>query len=88
MKRNLTLAALAMTAALGLGLVTAPHAATAAEEAYEVVAGQVTNIDPTRHRVTVRSSDGQTHEFEASDETLKDLKVGDRIEAKRRPAPD
>jgi hypothetical protein len=35
--------------------------------------------------VTVRSSDLQIHEFEASDETLKDLKVGDRIEAKRRP---
>ena len=88
MKRNLTLVALALTAALGQGLVTAPRAATAAESASDVVAGQVTNIDPERSRVTVRSSDGQTHEFEASAETLRDLKVGDRIEAKRRPAPE
>jgi hypothetical protein len=34
--------------------------------------------------VTLRTSDGETHEFEASPETLRDLKLGDRIEAKRR----
>jgi len=85
MKETLVLvAALALTAALG----AAPRAATAAEAAPEVVAGQVTNIDPGRNRVTVRSSDGQAHEFEASAETLQTLKVGDRIEAKRRPAPE
>lgn len=87
MKQNLALAALALTAALGLGAVTAPQAATGVDATSDVVAGQVTNIDAARHRVTVRSSDGQTHEFEASDETLKDLKVGDRIEAKRRLTP-
>jgi len=89
MKQTLVLAAaLALTAALGPGLVMSPRAALAGESAAEVVAGQVTNIDPGRSRVTVRSSDGQPHEFEASAETLKTLKVGDRIEAKRRPAPE
>ena len=50
----------------------------------QVIAGTVTKID-LRSRVTVRSSDGEPHEFEASAETLKNLKVGDQIEAKRRP---
>jgi Cu/Ag efflux protein CusF len=76
---------MALTVALGLGMFAAPRAATAAEQASEVIAGEVTKIDLDRSRVTVRSSDGKPHEFEASAETLKDLSVGDRIEAKRRP---
>ena len=60
----------------------------AAAQASDVVAGLVTKIDLERSRVTVRSSDGNPHEFEASAETLKDLKVGDRIEATRRPTTD
>jgi hypothetical protein len=86
MRRSLGLAAMVLTVALGQGIVAAPRAATAAEEASEIVAGEVTKVDHERSRVTVRSSDGQLHEFEASAETLKDLKVGDRLEAKRRPA--
>ena len=85
MRRSLGLAAMALTFALGQGIVAAPRAATGAEQASEVIAGTVTKIDLDRSRVTVRSSDGEPHEFEASAETLKDLKVGDRIEAKRRP---
>ena len=48
------------------------------------VGGQVTKVDPGRNRVTVRDGDGTDREFEASKETIQDLKVGDRIEAKRR----
>jgi Cu/Ag efflux protein CusF len=84
MRRSLGLAAMALTFALGQGIVAAPRAATAAEQASEVVAGVVTKIDLDRSRVTVRGSDGKPHEFEASAETLKGLKVGDQIEAKRR----
>ena len=84
MRRSLGLA-MALTVAIGQGIVAAPRAATAAEQASEIVAGLVTKIDHDRSRVTVRSSDGELHEFEASAETLKDLSVGDRIEAKRRP---
>jgi hypothetical protein len=85
MRKSPGLAALALTVALGLGIFAAPRAATAAEQASETIDGVVTEIDHDRSRVTVRSSDGQPHEFEASAETLRDLKVGDRIEAKRRP---
>ncbi len=52
----------------------------------EKVAGQVVKIDPAGGRVSVREADGKTHEFQASQETLQDLKVGDQIEAKLRPA--
>lgn len=48
------------------------------------VEGQVVRIDQKQGKVTVRGSDGTTHEFNASPETLKDLKVGDRIEARLR----
>jgi Cu/Ag efflux protein CusF len=83
--RNLGFAAIALAFALAQGIVAAPRAATAAEQASEVIAGEVTKIDLQHSRVTVRSSDGQPHEFEASAEMLKTLKVGDQIEAKRRP---
>ena len=85
MRKSLVLAAMALTFAFGQGIVAAPRAATATEQASETIDGVVTKIDLERHRVTVRSSDLQIHEFEASDETLKELKVGDRIQAKRRP---
>ena len=85
MRRNLGLAALALVVALGQGIAAVPRAAMATEQASEIVAGVVSEIDHDRSRVTVRSDDGKPHEFEASAETLKDLKVGDKIEAKRRP---
>jgi len=86
MKVNSVLAEMALLVALGLGVVVAQAGAQATEpQALEVIDGEVTRIDLERRRVTVRSSDGGVHEFEASVETLEDLKVGDRIEAKRRP---
>jgi NADH dehydrogenase FAD-containing subunit len=84
MKRSLSLAAMVLAMALGQGIVALPQVATATEHA-EAVSGEVTKIDLERRRVTVRGSDGKTYEFEASAETLKDLQVGDQIEAKRRP---
>jgi hypothetical protein len=53
----------------------------------EKVEGQVVSVDQAQGKVTVRQSDGTTHEFQASKETLQDLKAGDRIEAKLREAP-
>lgn len=53
----------------------------------ERVEGEVTKIDVAQGRVTVRQSDGKVHEFQASTETLQDLKVGGRVEAKLREAP-
>jgi hypothetical protein len=53
----------------------------------ETVAGEVIRVDMNESRITLRASDGTLHEFNASRDTLKDVKVGDRLEAKlRRPA--
>ncbi len=54
----------------------------------ERLEGQVVKIDLEQGKVTVRATDGTTHEFQASNETLQGYKLGDRIEAKLRPAPD
>jgi hypothetical protein len=49
-----------------------------------VVEGRVMKIDTARDRVTIRTSDGTMHEFQASKETLRDLKEGDTIQARLR----
>jgi hypothetical protein len=51
------------------------------------VEGQVVMIDSSKNRLTIREASGRVHEFEASQETLQDLKVGDRIDANLREAP-
>jgi hypothetical protein len=52
-----------------------------------MVEGQVVRIDQATHKVTIRDNSGTTHEFQANQETTKDLKPGDRIEARLRQAP-
>ena len=49
--------------------------------------GTVVKIDQAQSKVTVREASGGLHEFQASKETLQDLKVGDRIDANLREAP-
>jgi hypothetical protein len=53
----------------------------------EKVEGQVIRIDPGTNRVTIRDQQGTTHEFQTTAETAKDMKPGDRIEARLRQAP-
>ena len=50
----------------------------------EMVSGQVVKIDRGQGKVTIREGNGRIHEFQASADTLKDLKEGDRIEARLR----
>ena len=50
------------------------------------VEGQVVSVDPGQNKVTVRTSDGKTQDFQASPETIRDFKVGDKIEARLRGA--
>jgi hypothetical protein len=50
----------------------------------QTVDGQVIKIDRSQGHVTIRAADGTTYEFQASKETLQDLKEGDRIEARLR----
>jgi hypothetical protein len=51
------------------------------------VEGKVVRVDTAQGRLAVVEADGKTHEFQASKETLQDLKVGDHIEATLRTAP-
>jgi Cu/Ag efflux protein CusF len=51
------------------------------------VEGKVVRVDQAQGKVTVVEADGKTHEFQASKETLQDLKTGDQIEARLRPVP-
>ena len=51
------------------------------------VEGQIVKVDAAQNKVTIREADGTVHEFQASKETLQDLKAGDRIEANLREAP-
>jgi hypothetical protein len=48
----------------------------------------VVKSDLDNEKVNLRGFDGTTHELQASKETLQGYKVGDRIEAKLRSAPD
>ncbi|HSB72894.1 MAG TPA: hypothetical protein VLT62_26510 [Candidatus Methylomirabilis sp.] len=52
----------------------------------EKVEGQVTHVDPEHGKLTLRESNGATHDFQASKETLQQYKLGDHIQAKLRPA--
>ncbi len=51
------------------------------------VEGKVVRVDQAQGKVAVTESDGKTHEFQASKETLQDLKVGDNVEARLRELP-
>jgi hypothetical protein len=44
-------------------------------------------VDQNSGRVTIRDANGGTHKFQAKKETVKDMKPGDKIEAKLREAP-
>jgi len=57
------------------------------ERQTEHTRNQVTAVDQNSGRVTIRDADGGTHEFQANKETVKDMKPGDKIEAKLREAP-
>ena len=62
-------------------------ACDAAKASPQKVEGKVVRVDQAGGRVTVADVSGKMHEFQATRETLQDLKVGDRIEAKLRELP-
>ena len=98
MERNASLVSFVATAALlfsiGAAVAQAPKPADCQPAASspagqpsagapQQLEGEVVKIDKKAGMVTLRSASG-THEFKASPETLNDLKVGDKLEAKLR----
>jgi hypothetical protein len=85
-----TFAALAAVAALAgpaLAQTPAPRAECPKPGAPAVVQGEVVRVSMDENKVVLRASDGSMHEFNASKDTIKDIKVGDKLEAKlRKPA--
>jgi hypothetical protein len=53
-------------------------------KAVERIDGTVMNIDAQQGVLTLLGSDGTIHKFQASPETLQDLKIGDKIQTKLR----
>jgi hypothetical protein len=51
------------------------------------VDGQVTSVDQSSGKVTVKDKNGATREFQASQEMARTLKPGDKVEATLREAP-
>jgi len=83
------LAVVVMTAVLWSGAAVAQTKQAGCDQALvpPTIDGQVVKVDPARERVTVRATDGTTHEFQAPKDTLQAFKPGDRIEMKLRKAP-
>ena|SRR5687767_9898051 len=48
------------------------------------IEGEVVSINPDAGTMTVRMPDGSTQDFRGNKDTLKDYKVGDKIEGKLR----
>jgi len=53
----------------------------------ELVEGQVSKMDRSQGKLTVRDGGGKEYEFRASNQTLQDVNIGDLIKAKLREAP-
>jgi hypothetical protein len=91
MKRYQTLAAaLVIAVPLSAGVAAGqskPSCDQAKAAAPQKVDGKVARVDKATGRVAIMASDGKTHEFQADKETVKDMKVGDRIEANLRSIP-
>jgi translation initiation factor IF-1 len=70
-----------LSAGLAFGQTAPQPKADCKKGAPEHVAGQV--IDVTKDgKMTVRDDNGQTHQFQVSKEMAKDMKPGDKIDAK------
>jgi len=72
-----------LTAGLSFGqTATQPKAADNCKKgAPERVEGQVVTVSPDG-KMTVRDDKGQTHQFQVSKDMAKDMKPGDKIDAK------
>jgi hypothetical protein len=63
-----------------------PGTSAGTPPAPEKISGTVTDIDGKHNMVTLRSESGETMQFRGDRDTVKDLKVGDKIDLNRRAA--
>jgi hypothetical protein len=83
----IVVAGTAMWTGAALGQATPKQGCDAAKAgAPQKVEGQVVSVDENQGKVVIKGNDGKTHEFQASKETIRDFKVGDKIEAQLRGA--
>lgn len=83
-----TVAASIVVLLAGSALAQDKPAGCVPDNAPEKVAGRIVHIDPEQGKLTLREANGTTYDFQASAETLRSYKVGDRIEATRRRGED
>jgi hypothetical protein len=82
-KMLLLVAAVGLTVSGGAALgVDKPPKCYKADTAPDTMEGQVAKVDAAQGRLTLRAADGSMHEFQVSQETLADYKVGDTVKAK------
>jgi Cu/Ag efflux protein CusF len=85
---SFTAAAVTTTTLLSAGLALGQQKpAECNTKAPAKVEGQVLSVDQAAGKMTIRDKSGATHEFQASKETLAEMKAGDTIEATLRKAP-
>ena len=92
MRRRIAVAAAFVVVALGSSGSAFAQGKPACDDKGRVmtphkVEGLVVHIDASKNLISVREADGKVHDFQASKETVQDMKVGDRIEANLREAP-
>jgi hypothetical protein len=89
--RGMTAVVLATAVLWSIAVLAQPQMTLAGCDAVRVplkVEGKVVKVSKEQGKVTVQTSDGITHEFQADKETLQDLKAGSPIAMKLRRAPD
>jgi hypothetical protein len=77
-------AGLVAGAALWSGSVLAQPKPMDCPKTAEKVEGQITKVDVSQGKLTMKGNDGKTYEFSASKDTLQDKKVGDHLEITKR----
>jgi hypothetical protein len=86
MQISRTLIAVAASFVMASSAAVAGNADCNKDGSPEKIDGRVTAVDTANGKVTVKSSDGKTHVFQAAQETLQEYKVGDSIKMNRRCA--
>jgi hypothetical protein len=90
MKPHAATAGIALVVPLWAGLAggrSKPACGQAGTTTPQKVEGEIVRVVRVRGRLALVEADGKTHEFQAGQETLQALEVGDHMEARLRALP-